>query len=64
MAVGQHQYRLTDAPLSVYGRTKLEGEQLIQGSGCKHLIFRTSWVYATAPAAVLPQNHGQAGTGA
>ena len=33
------------APLNVYGRTKLEGEQLIQSSGCKHLIFRTSWVY-------------------
>ena len=35
----------TPAPLSVYGRTKLEGEQLIQASGCQHLIFRTSWVY-------------------
>jgi dTDP-4-dehydrorhamnose reductase len=35
----------TPAPLNVYGRTKLEGEQLIQASGCKHLIFRTSWVY-------------------
>lgn len=33
------------APLSVYGVTKLEGEQLIQQSGCSHLIFRTSWVY-------------------
>ena len=32
-------------PLSVYGSTKLEGEQLIRQSGCKHLIFRTSWVY-------------------
>ena len=35
------------APLSVYGKTKLEGEQLIQQTGCKHLIFRTSWVYGT-----------------
>jgi len=37
----------TDAtgPLGVYGSTKLEGEQLIQQSGCKHMIFRTSWVY-------------------
>lgn len=33
------------APLSVYGRTKLEGEQQIVLSGCRHLIFRTSWVY-------------------
>jgi len=36
----------TPAPLSCYGRTKLEGEQRIQQSGCKHLILRTSWVYA------------------
>ncbi|WP_312130190.1 dTDP-4-dehydrorhamnose reductase [Diaphorobacter nitroreducens] len=34
------------APLSVYGATKLEGEQHIQQTGCHHLILRTSWVYA------------------
>ena len=33
-------------PLSVYGRTKLEGEQRIATTDCRHLIFRTSWVYA------------------
>ena len=34
------------SPLNAYGRTKAEGEVAVQKSGCRHLIFRTSWVYS------------------
>jgi dTDP-4-dehydrorhamnose reductase len=34
------------APLNVYGQTKLEGERLVARHCARHLIFRTSWVYA------------------
>jgi dTDP-4-dehydrorhamnose reductase len=44
---GEQPWREGDAckPLSVYGRTKLEGEQRIAQAGVPHLILRTSWVY-------------------
>jgi dTDP-4-dehydrorhamnose reductase len=42
-------YLETDSPnpINSYGRTKLAGEEAIRNSGASHLIFRTSWVYAT-----------------
>ena len=46
---GTRPYRENDAtaPPGIYGASKLAGEQAIRASGCRHLVFRTAWVYAS-----------------
>jgi dTDP-4-dehydrorhamnose reductase len=46
---GCHPYQETDTtnPLSVYGKTKLAGEEAIRETCAHHLILRTAWVYGT-----------------
>ena len=43
----------TPRPQSVYGRTKLLGEDAIRRAGCRALILRTSWLYSTYGANFL-----------
>jgi dTDP-4-dehydrorhamnose reductase len=35
------------APINVYGKTKLTGEQAVRASGISHIIFRTAWVLSS-----------------
>jgi dTDP-4-dehydrorhamnose reductase len=43
---GAYEESDTPAPGSVYGQSKLAGEEAIAASGVAHLVLRTSWVYA------------------
>ncbi|MBR4147394.1 MAG: dTDP-4-dehydrorhamnose reductase [Bacteroidales bacterium] len=46
---GDRPYREDDStgPTSVYGKTKLEGEKVIQESDCRYCIVRTAWLYSS-----------------
>ncbi len=41
-------YSESDAvgPISVYGRSKLDGERLVEEAAVRHVILRTAWVYS------------------
>jgi len=58
-------YREDDAPgpLSVYGATKLDGDRAIADAGCRHWIFRTSWLYGAPRRNVSEMLLERAGAG-
>ncbi len=43
---GSYQENDPAAPINIYGRSKLEGEQRLAESGAEHVILRTAWVYS------------------
>lgn len=63
---GRQPWREADAtsPLNVYGRSKRAGEQAIETAGCRHLILRTSWLYAASGSNFLTFVLRQAAAGA
>ena len=42
------------APTTVYGRSKLEGEEAVRAANPKHIILQTAWVYSPSGAISLP----------
>jgi len=58
-------YREDDAPnpLSVYGATKLDGDRAIADAGCRHWIFRISWLYGAPRRNVSAMLLERAGAG-
>jgi dTDP-4-dehydrorhamnose reductase len=44
----------TPAPLNVYGASKLAGEEAVRESACRHLLFRTAWVYGHGGGSFMP----------
>lgn len=51
------------APESVYGHSKLAGEQAIMSSGCRALVLRTAWVYSALPGNFVSAILGRAAQG-
>lgn len=51
------------APVSVYGQTKLAGENAIRASGARAIILRTAWLYSSLPGNFLSAIIGRAARG-